>query len=459
MPDNVILLSIPGLRDKDLASMPRLRDLTARGDKAPLVPSFPAVTWPVQANMLTGVLPSQHGVVANGFYWREEQRVEMWTAWNEKILAPQIWDIMHEHDAALTSAAWFPMLSKGCGADYVCMPAPIHKPDGSEELWCYTKPQEFYGELLEKQGHFPLKHFWGPLANIQATSWIVDSAIAAAKKFTPNFFYIYLPHLDYAAQSHGPDSDKAMKALGELDETIGRLVDGFSEAYDGLPRPSKPGDDGLGRPSYSGALWLVASEYTITPVDHVAYPNRILRAAGLLTACEEDDGGELIDFANSQAWALVDHQFSHVFVKDRSEKVIQQVKQLFTSQEGIAEALAGEDRNKYDIAHERSGDVVLISTKNSWQAYYYWLDDAKAPAFARTVDIHRKPGYDPVELHFDMATKSIPLDATLIKGSHGAPPHDEDQRGVLLSSEAGVFPSAPTADIDVCTIVLRQFGI
>ncbi|MCA9267107.1 MAG: alkaline phosphatase family protein, partial [Planctomycetales bacterium] len=162
MADHVALLSIPALRGKDLAHMPRLRQLTAQGDAAPLAPSFPAVTWPVQANMLTGMLPRDHGVTANGFYWRDEQRVEMWTAWNEKILAPQIWDLMHEQDASLTSAAWFPMLSKGCGADYVCMPAPIHKPDGSEELWCYSKPQSFYGELLEKLGHFPLKHFWGP---------------------------------------------------------------------------------------------------------------------------------------------------------------------------------------------------------------------------------------------------------------------------------------------------------
>lgn len=448
MPDHVVLLSIPGLRDKDLSSLPNLSRLTRAGDKATLVPSFPAVTWPVQANMLTGVLPRDHGVVANGFYWRDERRVEMWTAWNEKILAPQIWDILHEHDGRLTSAVWFPMLSKGCGADYVCMPAPIHKPDGSEELWCYTKPQEYYGELLEQFGHFPLHHFWGPLANIKSSAWIADSAAHAAAKFHPHFFFIYLPHLDYAAQSHGPDSDKAKAALGELDDVIGRLVDGFAAAHE-----------------RRDLLWLVASEYVITPVDHVTYPNRTLREAGLLQVREDSDGRELIDFENSKAWALVDHQFSHVFVKDRDMEIIGHVVALFEKDNHYEEILAGEKRDKYDIAHERSGDVVLISTRNSWQAYYYWLDDAQAPAFARTVDIHRKPGYDPVELHVetigtgDMPTKSIPLDATLIKGSHGAPPHDEDQRGVLLSSEAGVFPSTDTADIDVCTIVLRQFGI
>ena len=438
---NVAFLTIPGLRETDLSSMPRLSQLMAGGEKAALTTSFPAVTWPAQANMLTGKLSQDHGVVANGFYWRDEQKVEMWTAWNEKILAPQIWDLLHQHDASITSAAWFPMLSKGSGADYVCMPAPIHKPDGSEDLWCYTKPQEFYGELLERFGHFPLQHFWGPMANIKATGWIVDSAIRCAEKFSPNFFYIYLPHLDYAAQSHGPDSEKALTAVKELDEVIGKLSDGFAAAY---------ADD---------LLWLAASEYVITPVDHVTYPNRVLRDAGLLTARDDGDGGELIDFAGSQAWALVDHQFSHVFVKDRDVRTIAQVQLLLNGHEGIAEVLTGDDRKKYGLAHERSGDVILISNRNSWQAYYYWNSDAAAPKLARTVDIHRKPGYDPVELHIDMATKSIPLDATLIKGSHGAPANDNDQRGVLLSSAGGAIAQDAIKDTAICSLVLRQFGI
>ncbi len=441
MSDQVVFLSIPGLRGQDVAHMPRLSALVAGGDRAPLVPSFPCVTWPVQANMLTGKLPAEHGVVGNGFYWRDKQEVEMWTAWNEKILAPQIWDILHQHDPKLTSAVWFPMLSKGCGADYVCMPAPVHNPDGSESLWCYTKPTELYGQLRDAIGHFPLQHFWGPLANIKSTAWIVESAIHAATIFLPKFFCLYLPHLDYAAQKTGPDSEPAKKALGELDEVIGKLVAGFQQAYAG-----------------TNLLWLIASEYVITPVDHVSYPNRVLRQAGLLKVREADDG-EHLDLQQSQAWALVDHQFSHVFVNNASESVVSQVAKLFRGAPGIAEVLAGDEREKYELHHERAGDVILISTPNSWQAYYWWLEDGKAPAFARTVDIHRKPGYDPVELHFDFATKSIPLDATLVKGSHGAPAASDAQRGVLLSSQKGVFVERPTPDTDVADLVLRQFGI
>ena len=436
MSKHVIYLSIPGLRPSDLDSMPKLSALMSDGDRGDLTPSFPCVTWPTQANMLTGVLPAEHGVVANGFYWRDEQKVEMWTAWNEKITAPQIWDKLHERDPNLTSAVWFPMLSKGCGADYICMPAPIHKPDGSEDLWCYTRPQEFYGELLEKFGHFPLQHFWGPMANIKSTAWIVDSAIEAAKRFQPNFFFLYLPHLDYAAQKTGPDSEQAIAALGELDEVIGKLVEGFQQAYNG-----------------SDLTWIAASEYVITPVDHVSYPNRLLREAGLLRVRQEDDG-EHLDLT-SEAWALVDHQFSHVFVKDANDDVIARVAEIFGGVEGIDEVLVGDQRSKCKMDHERSGDVILISSPNSWQAYYWWLEDDKAPGFARTVDIHRKPGYDPVELHFDMATKSVPLDATLVKGSHGAPVTMDSQRGVVLASQEGVLGKDSLRDMDLANVILR----
>jgi predicted AlkP superfamily pyrophosphatase or phosphodiesterase len=439
MPDHVVLLSLPGLRKADVRRMPTLARLAAAGDVTNLVPSFPCVTCPVQANMTTGKLPREHGVVANGFYWRDKQKVEMWTAWNECIERPQIWDLLHQHDDSITSAVWFPLHSKGAEADWICTPAPIHNPDGSESLWCYTRPVEMYGTLRDRLGHFPLQHFWGPMANIKSSAWIADSAVVAAAEFRPNFFYIYLPHLDYAAQKSGPDSEAALTALADLDAVLARLVDGVNKAY---------GD--------AGPLWIVASEYTIGPVTHVTFPNRMLREAGLLSVRSEPDG-EHLDLAGSRAWALVDHQFSHVFVADPQD--ISRVVDLFRRTEGIAEVLVGDELRSHALDHPRSGEVVLVSEPNSWQAYYWWLDDARAPGFARTVDIHRKPGYDPVELFADMATRSIPLDARLVKGSHGAPARDDAQRGVIVASEPGVLVGPALADTDVLELVLRQFGI
>ena len=335
---------------------------------------------------------------------------------------------------------WFPLHSKGCEADYVCTPAPIHNPDGSESLWCYTRPIELYGTLRDALGHFPLMNYWGPMAGIQSSRWIADSAVLAARQWQPDFFYIYLPALDYAAQRTGPDSAAADQAVADLDEVIGRLAAGMAEAY----------DDEL--------LWIVAGEYAITPVDHVSYPNRVLREAGLLAVREEPDG-EHLDLEKSRAFAMVDHQFSHVFVADGDPQLAARVADLFRGQPGIAEVLVGTQRGRYGLEHPRSGEVILISTPRSWQAYYWWLSDDRAPQFARTVDIHRKPGYDPVELYFDPATKSIPLDAARIKGSHGAPAADRSQRSVLLASEPGMFPGPSVEDTDVFGVVLKHFGL
>ena len=331
------------------------------------------------------------------------------------------------------------MLSKGCGADYICMPKPVHNPDGSESLWCYTQPQSYYGDLLESIGHFPLQHFWGPLANIKSSQWIMESAVQAIHDFRPHFSYIYIPHLDYAAQKSGPDSPAALDSVTQLDEALGQMIQGVEAA--------------LGS---ENVVWIVASEYTITEVDHVTYPNRELRKAGLLEVHVQDDG-EHLDF-DSPAWALVDHQFSHIFVKDRCEQTIQKVRELFSDQAGIAEVLTGDERARYAMDHQRSGDVILISTSNSWQAYYWWLDDSNAPAFASTVDIHRKPGYDPVELHFDMATKSIPLDATLIKGSHGAPVSDDSQMGIIVSNCSEILGGHDWLDTQLCEHLVRAIS-
>lgn len=446
MTEHVMLLSVPGLRERDLEQMPRLAGLTAGGGRASLVPSAPGVTCPVQLNMTTGALPAEHGVVANGFYWRDRDEVEMWTAWNEVVERPQIWDRLHETNPRITSAVWFPLLVKGCGADFICTPAPIHNPDGSESLWCYTKPESLYGDLLEDLGHFPLHHFWGPMANIEGSRWIVSSAIYFANQERPNFFTIYLPHLDYAAQKHGPDTPEASRACQELDTEIGRLVDGISAAW-----PN------------AAPLWLAASEYTITPVSSVVYPNRVLREAGLLSIRHDQDGRELIDRRASDAWALCDHQHAHVFIKNREEATILRVQELLQSVEGVEHVWGPDQLTSHGLAHDRSGDLVIFSTPESWFAYYYWLVDEFAPAFARNVDIHNKPGYDPVEMFWDHGAATgreggVPLDATLVRGSHGALPMSDSQRGVLLSSRAGVIQQDQLRDTDVFDIVTAQFS-
>jgi hypothetical protein len=446
MPDRVVLLSIPALRERDLVRMPHLAALAQSGDYAGLVPSFPGVTCPVQANMTTGCTPGEHGIVANGLFNRDAGRLEMWTSWADAVQRPRIWDRLAEHDPSLTSAVWFPLLAKGCGAEWVCTPAPIHNPDGSESLWCYTKPQGMYGELRDALGHFPLQNFWGPLSGIAGTQWIVSSFLFLAERERPAFSYLYLPHLDYASQREGPDLSAAHAACAELDAEVARLRSGVARLW--------PGER---------VLWIVASEYVVTPVSRAVFPNRVLREAGLVNVTLDEDDRELLDL-EGPAWALADHQVAHVYLHDSNATTIGRVADRFRREAGVAQVLDRDEQRRWGIEHQRSGDLVLVAEPDAWFAYYYWLDDARAPRFARTIDIHRKPGFDPVEMVFDRALMAlhgggIPLDASLVGGSHGAPAWDDAQRGVLLASEPRVFVERTLADVDVFETVLRQFGL
>jgi predicted AlkP superfamily pyrophosphatase or phosphodiesterase len=274
------------------------------------------------------------------------------------------------------------------------------------------------------------------MANIKSTDWIVDSAVIAANRFQPRFSYVYLPHLDYAAQKSGPNSPQALQAVADLEKAIARLVQGFASAR------------------LKDIHWLFASEYVIQDVSAVSYPNRALRQAGLLQLREEN-GREYLVPGESEAWALVDHQLAHVFVSDPTR--VGSVADLFRHHPLIKHVLIGTDRGRFNLDHPRSGDVVLISDPDAWFAYYWWEDDSRAPEFAQTVDIHRKPGYDPVELFIEMPAKKIPLDATLVRGSHGYPADDPSRCGVLVSSHP--LAESRYRDIDVAPLILEKFGV
>jgi predicted AlkP superfamily pyrophosphatase or phosphodiesterase len=448
--DYVLLLSIPGLRQEDLSRMPTLQSIAAAGGCVPLAPGFPAVTCPVQAALTTGSSPAAHGIVANGLYDRASHHLEMWISPDGVHHAPRLWDRLKSARPDLRTAAWFLLQSKHATADLVCLPAPKHNPDGTETMWCHTNPEPLYATLRDKLGDFPLHKFWGPIAGIESSQWIARSFLEASRDNPPHFAAVYLPHLDYAAQRTGPDSPPAHAACGELDAEIARLIDGFAALV---------GRDRL--------TVLVAGEYRIRPVSHALFPNRVLREAGLLSVTDTADG-ELLDIENSRAWALADHQVSHVYLQDGGDKsLVEQVATLFRGRAGVARVLVGADLVAAVLTasvppgmKSRCGDLVIESTPESWQSYFYWLDDAKAPRFARTIDIHRKPGYDPLELHIDrtkLPAVSIPLDVSLVKGSHGAIDPASPHETIFIASRPGLT-NGPLAMHEIASIVTGIFG-
>jgi len=315
-------------------------------------------------------------------------------------------------------------------------------------MWCHTNPEPLYAALRESLGEFPLHKFWGPVAGIESSRWIARSFIAAARVAPPHVAVVYLPHLDYAAQRTGPDSPPALAACGELDAEIGALIDDFAAIV-----------------GWENLTVLVAGEYRIRPVAHAIHPNRILREAGLLAVCETAEG-EILDLATSRAWTLADHQIGHVYLRDPADATT--VADLFRGRAGVGRVLAGDDLVAAGLVApgqarqaSHSGDVVIESTLDSWQTYFYWLDDAKAPTFARTIDIHRKPGYDPLELHLDRARLpqiAIPLDVSLVKGSHGAVDPANPHETIFIASRPDVTDARALAMTDIAGIVERMYG-
>jgi hypothetical protein len=448
-PVHVLLLSIPGLRQEDVSRMPTLESLAAVGGCVPLAPGFPAVTCAVQATLTTGSLPTAHGIVANGLYDRGSHHLEMWISPDGVHRAPRLWDRLKTARPDLRTAAWFLLQSKHATADLVCLPAPKHNPDGTETMWCHTNPEPLYASLRDTLGDFPLHKFWGPIAGIESSQWIARSFLEASRDNPPHFATVYLPHLDYAAQRTGPDSPQAHAACGELDAEIAKLIDGFGAIV---------GRDRL--------MVLVVGEYRIRPVSHTLFPNRVLREAGLLAVADTPDG-ELLDMVGSRAWALADHQVSHVYLQDGADQqLVEKVASLFRGRAGVARVLAGADLVAAGLTasappdqESRCGDLVIESTPESWQSYFYWLNDANAPRFARTIDIHRKPGYDPLELHIDrtkLPQISIPLDVSLVKGSHGAIDPASPHETIFIASRPGLA-NGPLAMHEIAGIVMDLF--
>ena len=417
--------------------------------------AFPAVTCTAQADYLTGQPPARHGIVGNGWYARDECEVRFWRQSNRLVQAPKIWETAREQDPLFTCANvfwWFNMYST---VDYSVTPRPMYPADGRKLPDVYTEPAELRHELQQRLGTFPLFNFWGPRASIESSRWIADAAKHVERTFAPTLTLVYIPHLDYNLQRLGPTSPAAVDDIRQVDELCSDLIGFYEDA---------------------GARVIVLSEYGLHDVSRPIHINRVLREKGLV-ATRVELARELLDAGGSAAFAVADHQVAHVYVNDRSK--LQEVRELLQGTPGIEQVLDVNGKRAHAIDHDRSGDLIAIAEPNAWFTYYYWLDDQRAPDFARTVDIHRKPGYDPVELFLDPALRLpaltvawklarrqlgfrtlldvIPLDATLVKGSHGRRPADGDEDApVFITHHAELMESKTIESVDVHGLILRH---
>jgi len=448
-----LVINVVGLTPSLLgAHTPRINAVRNVGKMALIDPSMPAVTCSVQSSYLTGSWPEEHGIVGNGWYFREEAEVRLWRQSNHLVQKPKIWDMARQIDPAFTVSNMFWWYNMYSTADYSVTPRPMYPADGRKLPDVYSHPASLRTDLQRTLGTFPLFKFWGPGSGIESTRWITSATIETDKLHKATLTLVYLPHLDYAMQKFGPDGPSIAQELRDVDTEVGRLVDHFKDAR-----------------------IVILSEYGITPVTTPIHINRALREKGLITIRDEL-GRELLDCGASRAFAVADHQIAHVYVND--PRVTREVRQIVESLPGIDAVYAGDERSQIHLNHPRAGDIVAIAKPDAWFTYYYWLDDARAPDFARTVDIHRKPGYDPVELFLNPAIRFpklkiagkllkkklgfrylmdvIPLDANLVKGSHGAKPPTPEAGPLVISSESSLIDRDTFAAPEICALLLAH---
>jgi predicted AlkP superfamily pyrophosphatase or phosphodiesterase len=366
--------------------------------------------------------------VGNGWYDRIDSEVKFWKQSNKLVQGEKIWERAKKLDPSFTCSTMFWWYNMYSTADYAVTPRPNYLADGRKMPDCYSHPAGLRDILQEKLGVFPLFQFWGPGANIESSKWIAEASMLTDELYNPTLSLIYLPHLDYCLQKFGPDFSLIGKELNEIDELLRKLVTFYEQR---------------------NAEIVILSEYGIAPVSNPLHLNRIFREHGLL-AIREERGLELLDPGASKAFVVADHQIAHVYINDPS--CTDEVTSLLKQVKGVELILDRKQQSEYEIDHERAGDLVLMSDEDSWFTYYFWLDDEKAPDYARCVDIHKKPGYDPVEMFMSSKLRAgykllrkkagfryvmdvIPLDAGLVRGSHGRIGVPPEYQPVLISNK------------------------
>jgi predicted AlkP superfamily pyrophosphatase or phosphodiesterase len=432
------ILNVVGLTSRLIGDhMPEIRAFLERNRIAMIEPVLPAVTCTAQATYLTGRLPRDHGIVANGWYDREYAEHRFWKQPEQLMRGEKLWEALRRVEPEFTCAKLFWWYNMHSTADLAITPRPLYPADGRKVFDIHTQPMGLRERIKNDLGPFPFRSFWGPGSDIKSSIWIAESAKWIEEKHWPSLSLVYLPHLDYNLQRVGLDMPKIARDLRDIDRVVGDLIRFYEKR---------------------NIKVVILSEYGITDVSQPVHLNRVFREKGWLSI-KDELGLETLDLGGSKAFAIADHQIAHVYVNDPS--IQNEVRAVLESTPGVAQVLGKMEKHLTGLNHERSGDWIAVADAKSWFTYYYWQDDAKAPDFARCVDIHRKCGYDPVELLVDpqirfpklkvawklaqkmlgmrMMMDVIPLDATLIKGSHGRVPEDFNDWPLLI----GDFDTLP----------------
>lgn len=395
---------------------------------SPLTPVFPALTCTVQATLRTGLDANEHGMIANGLYLRNLRKPMFWEQSSALVSGERIWKHFRENGKSVGLMFW--QQSLGEQVDLVLSPKPIHTHGGGLVQDCYSQPHDLYAQICADLGRrFDLKRYWGPMASHVVGDWIVDATawVMQSKEQAPDFLCTYLPSLDYDLQRYGPDSHQAKRALDATMKQIGKLVHLSSQlGYD----------------------VVVVGDYAIQGGSGgVAFPNQALLQHGLF-ATRNVKGCSYPDFHTSRSFAMVDHEIAHVYVQDGAS--LGPTKELLGSLPEVEEVNHGEDRPT--LHHPNCGELVLVAKPGCWFAYPWWKERNNAPDYAKHIDIHNKPGYDPCELFWGWPPLTVSQDVSKIRGSHG---RVGEGRNVAWASTTELG-GTPTSQVDLARFLQQR---
>ena len=448
----LVLILAVGLTRKLLPHAPRLSLIAQKGWVRDLREIVPAVTCSAQATILTGDLPSKHGVVGNGWLFRDTREVRLWQQSNSLMESEPLYVTARREAEArgetFRAAKLFWQLNQGADVAISVTPKPYYGADGSKAFGITGTPHGLTEQLERKLGAFPFPSYWGPTAGLPSSAWIARCAAEVVTTEVPDLTLVYLPHLDYDPQRFGPSKADMPRLVRELDDACEPLLDAAAKAGAGV--------------------WVV-SEYGLVDVQRPVFLNRVLREAGLLSV-RPGPFGDILDTFGSQAFAVCDHQVAHVYCS----REVDRVRDVLAAVPGVGRVVAGEERAELGLDHPRAGELVVLAEGDAWFAYPFWVEGRSEPDFARTIDIHRKPGYDPCELFWDpqlvwpkgrairrLIQKKlgfrtlfdvVPVDATLVRGSHGLA--TESDRPLLIGD--GAVPGEGLSLTNVRDLVLRE---
>ena len=204
----LVCINAVGLTPRLLPLAPRLHALATAGWMRPLREVLPAVTCTAQATLLTGQTAERHGIVGNGWLFRDTGEVRFWQQSNRLIQAEPLYVTARRRAAAagrsFRCAKLFWWFNQGAAVDVSVTPKPYYGADGNKAFGITGTPAGLTDHLEKSLGPFPFPSFWGPMAGLPCTEWIARCAAEVLRRERPDLTLVYLPHLDYDPQRFGP---------------------------------------------------------------------------------------------------------------------------------------------------------------------------------------------------------------------------------------------------------------